>query len=332
MAKSIEMNIKQDDGSYEVLYPITTFSSVIGGSLIELVVTGSEGTSLVATCNEKSVQGAIGSTGTAILGLDQYGEWTLTSSYNGITLSRTIQVDTVKQYFIDVNISSFSDMSWEINSQLLEQGHTELYSVGEYKTFILNGVAGTMSFDNTQAYATIIGINHNSSREGNNRLHLQISLNNNNTMILGSERMNTTNTNNGGWGSSYMRNTILAQLFDCLPTDLQAVVKNTTKYTSAGNESTNIVSTSDRLFLLSEFEIFGNTTYSVSGERNYQQRYSWYSNHSPIKYNFSNSADYWWERSPYQSNSNQFCRVNSDGSARNDDPNYSRGVAPCLCI
>ena len=332
MAKSIEMNIKQDDGSYEVLYPITTFSSVIGGPLIELVVTGSEGTSLVATCNEKSVQGAIGSTGTAILGLDQYGEWTLTSSYNGITLSRPIQVDTVKKYFIDVNISSFSDMSWEINSQLLEQGHTELYSVGEYKTFILNGVAGTMSFDNTQAYATIIGINHNSSREGNNRLHLQISLNNNNTMMLGSEQMNTSNTNNGGWGSSYMRNTILAQLFDCLPTDLQAVVKNTTKYTSAGNESTNIVSTSDRLFLLSEFEIFGNTTYSVSGERNYQQRYSWYSNHSSIKYNSSNSASPWWERSPYQSNSSYFCIVGDNGDASYYGAGGSRGVAPCLCI
>ena len=129
-----------------------------------------------------------------------------------------------------------------------------------------------------------------------------------------------------------MRNTILAQLFDCLPTDLQAVVKNTTKYTSAGNESTNIVSTSDRLFLLSEFEIFGNITYSVSGERNYQQRYSWYSNHSPIKYNSSNSAIDWWERSPYQPNSSTFCRVHDNGNASSNYASDSHGVAPCLCI
>lgn len=40
------------------------------------------------------------------------------------------------------------------------------------------------------------------------------------------------------------------------------------------------------------------------------------------------SAYNWWERSPNGSNSNNFCNVNSDGSANNNNASNTNGLAP----
>ena len=226
----------------------------------------------------------------------------------------------------------FEAYTWQQIDEALAAGNTNLFTVGDVKKIELSGTVGSMTFQSTPAYATIIGINHNASREGNNRLHIQLSLDNSNTICLGAEQMNTTATNVGGWGSSYIRNTICAGLLNCLPADMRNVVKNTTKYTSAGNRSTSIVSTSDKIFLLSEFEVFGLIQNSVSGEQNYQQRYAWYSNHTASKKNELTSPVTWWERSPSQSYSTAFCSVSNSGGTNYGNATYSFSIAPCLCI
>ena len=211
MARNIEMNYKTSDGSYEILYPMTTIEQV--GNL------------------EKSLN-------------------------NFVT----------KESLIENRIASYFQLqSWDAINSDLQSGNTENYVIGSYKFITLNGTAGPFSFNNIQAYAVIIGINHNSSIEGNNRLHLQISLNPENTQTLGRASMNATNTNAGGWTSSYMRQIVCSQFYNCLPSDLRSVVKTTTKYTSAGSQSTSIISSSDRIFLLSEFEVFGAISNSASG-------------------------------------------------------------------
>ena len=42
----------------------------------------------------------------------------------------------------------------------------------------------------------------------------------------------------------------------------------------------------------------------------------------------TSTAANWWERSPNYSNANNFCNVNTDGSANNNNTNNSNGVAP----
>ena len=44
------------------------------------------------------------------------------------------------------------------------------------------------------------------------------------------------------------------------------------------------------------------------------------------------SANNWWERSPRDSNSNNFCNVNSDGSANNNNASNGNGLAPSGCV
>ena len=101
------------------------------------------------------------------------------------------------------------------------------------------------------------------------------------------------------------------------------------KKTSEGNKSTNITTTSDKLFLLSEVEIFGSTIRSASGEGSQYQYFT--DGGSTIKYQAGSSFD-WWERSPYVNNACYFCYVNHLGSAGYGNAGYVRGVAPAFCI
>ena len=105
--------------------------------------------------------------------------------------------------------------------------------------------------------------------------------------------------------------------------------KQVNKLSSAGSQSTTIKTTADKLFLLSEVEIFGSTSYSVSGEGT---QYAYYkAGNSKVK-NVSGSAYYWWERSPYASNSAAFCFVGSSGSADYISASNSFGVAFGFCV
>ena len=294
MAKLIEMNIKEQDGSYEVLYPKTTSSQVIYGD---------------TDLN------------------DFLGEGDL------VTRQSLVEIGLV---------TYFQLMTWQEISDRLAQGETNWFNVGDYKSITLNGTVASTNYNNVKAWAIIIGINHNSSREGNNRLHLQISLNQENTQLVQNYQMNTTNTNVGGWKDSYMRNTICSQFLNCLPNDLNVIVKNTTKYTdnygnNGQNEASHVTSTTDKIFLLSEYEIFGTCAYSNTSEANYQQQYAWYqglSNDERIKYQYNSptSAQYYWERSPHRRNATDFCRVASGGNTTAANASNSHGFAPCLCI
>ena len=347
MSKNIEMNYLTGSG-YEVLYPTTNSDVVqvnglysgtltnVFDSLIspELIITTTPGASITATSNEVGVNGNANDDGLCVLPLKEYGTYTVVASLMGVSAQGRITVDTVKQYPMTLKLTElFGSMSWANINTLLSQGKTSLFNVGDVKTLTLNGTAGDLNFSNTTAYATIIGINHNASREGINKLHLQLALDSANTKTLGNAAMNATETNEGGWGSCQMRTRECANLLNCLPSDLQVVVKTTTKYTSAGDKNTSIVSSSDKIFLLSEFEIFGAITYSASGEKNYQQQYSWYSNHSKAKDDPFGSASWWWGRSPFWSSSSHFCSVIYDsGDASNAVAYAPCGVAPCLCI
>lgn len=44
------------------------------------------------------------------------------------------------------------------------------------------------------------------------------------------------------------------------------------------------------------------------------------------------SATNWWERSPNSGNSNNFCNVNSDGSANNNNASNTNGLSPFGCF
>lgn len=127
---------------------------------------------------------------------------------------------------------------------------------------------------------------------------------------------------------SWLQNTLLPTL----PSDLQAVLKSVNKKTSAGSQSSTININSMKLFLFSEIEIFGSTTYSKAGEGSQYSYFATAANRIKYLSNGSGSAHWWWERSPYGSSSNSFCNVNSDGSASSYSGYLTGGVCFGFCV
>ena len=145
--------------------------------------------------------------------------------------------------------------------------------------------------------------------------------------------MNSTNTNSGGWTSSARRTWCNDVYYNALPDSFKSMVKPVKKLTSAGAQSTTINTTVDKVFLLSEVEIYGTTTDSVAGEGSQYTYYETASNRykNPKLSSSSNSCAYW-QRSPRGSNSTRFCYVGGGGSSGGGSASYALGLAPCLCI
>ena len=138
--------------------------------------------------------------------------------------------------------------------------------------------------------------------------------------------MNASNTNSGGFTGSEMYSWLQNTLLPTLPSDLQAVLKNVNKKTSAGSQSSTINTNSMKLFLFSEIEIFGSTTYSKAGEGSQYSYFATAANRIKYLANGSGSASWWWERSPHGGSSSNFCVVNSNGDANISGANYASGV------
>ena len=127
-----------------------------------------------------------------------------------------------------------------------------------------------------------------------------------------------------------MRATVLPSIMALMPPAVQSAIREVSKKTSAGSQSTTIHTTADKLFLLSEVEIFGSSAdKSVSGEGTQYEYYS--AGNSKVK-NFNGSADYWWERSPRSSNTTYFCLVFTSGTTSANSASASRGVSFAFCF
>ena len=144
--------------------------------------------------------------------------------------------------------------------------------------------------------------------------------------------MNASNTNSGGFTGSEMYSWLQNTLLPTLPSDLQAVLKSVNKKTSAGSQSLTINTNSMKLFLFSEIEIFGSTTYSKAGEGSQYSYFATAANRIKYLSNGSGSANWWWERSPSGSGSYHFCSVGSYGNADLSYASYASGVCFGFCV
>lgn len=198
---------------------------------------------------------------------------------------------------------NFADNTW---AQIIKACQTnrvpDTWAVGNQKTMTIGG---------TDYAIDIIGKNHDTySSGGTAPLTFQMH------DCYGTQySMNSSNTNVGGWTSCAMRATHLPSIMALMPSEVQAGIKEVNKLTSAGDMSSTINTTADKLFLLSMWEVTGNTgNYSFTGEGT---QYAYYQmGNSKIK-KYNNSAAQWLLRSPYNNGSTRFCIIDFEG-----DPDY----------
>lgn len=212
----------------------------------------------------------------------------------------------------------FANNTWE---QIIEACHSnavpDTWKVADQKPMTINGVDYQID---------IIGKNHDDYSDGSGKAPLTFQLHN---CYDTKYAMNASSTNVGGWGSSDMRITHLPAILGLMPAAVQSGIREVNKLTSEGNRGTNIITKQDKLFLLSEIEIFGSVSYSRNGEG---EQYDYYkAGKSKVK-TYYGSETSWGERSPSGFNSVRFCYVGEDGYAYSSYADSQRGVAFAFCF
>lgn len=214
--------------------------------------------------------------------------------------------------------ANFADNTW---AQIIDACHKnqvpDTWVVGNSKTMLING---------TEYQIDIIGKSHDDYADGSGKAPLTFQMHD---CYADVNRMNSSNTNSGGWTSCAMRSTHLPAILALMPTEVQNGIREVNKLTSAGSQSSTINTTADKLFLLSEIEIFGSVSYSKSGEGTQYDYYK--AGHSKVK-NRNGGAAYWNERSPLKDGSTQFCMVSNTGTADYGGASSAAGVAFGFCF
>lgn len=347
-----------------------TGSITLSASSLSLTYPKTSGTITVTRPGSGTVTASSGSTNIATVSVSGTTITVTAKATGSATITVNVGADTnytapsSKTFTVAVTLVSktLSSNSWAVIKAVSDAGQGANYwSVGDTKRITLNGKVGAYTFSNFNVDVFILGFNHNSSKEGSNRIHFQIGKVSGKAVALcdsqyngsGSSamfHMNSSGSNSGGWNGSYMRKTLLGNsntpastlensLMAALPSDLLAVMKTVTKYTDntggGSNSSGNVTATADYLFLLAEFEVLGTRYWANQYEQNSQKQYDYYkAGNSRVAYNHSavDMAVWWWLRSAIYSYSNYFCDVNTGGSYGNSSAYYSAGLRPGFAV
>ena len=354
-AKSVNWTIGKAAGSLSLSKSSITLNSTTKSAIFTVTRAGDGKITVESSDTSVATVSLSGTTVTVSSVNDKTGTATITVKVAAGTnhTAPSNKTCAVSCEFLPAVGTALNDISWEDIGRISDAGLASSYfSVGDRKAVALSGTVGSLSLSGTY-YCYIIGIDHNSSKEGTNRIHFQFGY----TAASGGVHiafidstygsssssacfhMNSSNTNSGGWSSSYARGTLCPAFKSAMPSDLQAVLKTTTKYSDntggGSNTASYVTATSEEVFLLAEFEVFGTRSYANSAEKNYQAQYAWYSaGNSKVRYRHSStgSTAAWWLRSVLADLSLAFCLVGTSGSASHSAASLSIGFAPAFCV
>ena len=222
---------------------------------------------------------------------------------------------------------NMEDCSWPMLQQLAAAGTLgNYYSVGDTKTLELSG--------GERVVMELASINDGEGTAGAYYPRGTADFISKDCMLT-TRQMNVSNTNSGGWPSCKMRTDLNNVVYDLLPQAVKDAIVEKTHKSSAGGQSTTLVEHSDKLWLPTEWEVFGSITYAAGTENgNVNKHYAVFDSAGDrIKHlGTGGSATYWWECSPNVSNSTNFCSVGTSGGANGDYAGYSIGVPLCFRI
>ena len=213
----------------------------------------------------------------------------------------------------------FSNNTWE---QIIEACHTrqvpDTWLVGDQKAMDIGGVSYLID---------IIGKDHDDYSDGSGKAPLTFQFH---ALYATKFSMNDTAVNSKGWMSSGVRQTHLPSILALMPTSVQNGLKAVNKHTSKGMNSSTIIKTEDKLFILSEIEVYNTTDKSFAGEGN---QYAYYAAGNQKQKRGGKYYENGWLRSPYKGDNGSYCYVHSSGILYTMDANNTNAyVAPAFCF
>ena len=196
--------------------------------------------------------------------------------------------------------SNFADNDWDI---IIEACHS-----GNVPDTWVAGDSKTMTIDGKSYQVDIVGKNHDTYTAGG-IAPLTFGLHD----CYGTKyTMNRSNTNSTSWNGSKMRTETIPAILAKMPVNIQNGIKAVNKLTATSGLNSTIKTTSDKLFIFSEMEVYGSTTKSHSGEG---KQYDYYkAGNSKVK-KVGSEASWWWLRSPRSNYDYNFCGVDDRGSS-----------------
>jgi hypothetical protein len=125
-----------------------------------------------------------------------------------------------------------------------------------------------------------------------------------------------------------MCTTHLLDIFSLLPTVVQNAIREVNKTTSKGTTQSALISSTDKLFLLSEKEVTGLVKNSFSGEGT---QYSYYANGGSSIKHYTGNPVRWWTRSP-TTGTGSFAVIETNGTGSSNGASLSNGVSFAFCF
>lgn len=253
------------------------------------------------------------------------------SADNGKSFAAHVTIGEGKR----VQTTTFAEDSWKTIAAAVKNGQLDAYPVGTEKEVEIGGTSYTVRVAN------------NTTPEECNRADFSqtacgfvVEF----VDILMTGKMNSTDTNVGGWPATEARTLANSDYFNYLPSDLQSVIIDTKVISGHGSTSgeKNFTST-DKLYLLSPHEVWEDGTsnqvlkYDTASSNTRQLDY--YANLGVTTNNYSgaikqyNSSDSdWWLRAAYSTNNISFLLVDSSGDWNGRSAVVTYGFAPAFRI
>lgn len=144
-------------------------------------------------------------------------------------------------------------------------------------------------------------------------------------------KMNGTNTNNGSWDDSDIREYLNDYVFPAMSADDQALFTQFKTITANPYNGTTLETSVDNLALFAEKEIFGVATYGNATEAAALTQIDYYKTIETHTKYASGNLCYWWERSPTKDFDSAFCLSNV-GNASFNPAGQNQGISPFGCI
>ena len=274
------------------------------------------------------------------------------SADNGKSFAAHVTIGEIKQP------TTFAKDTWETIAAAIENGQLDAYPVGSTKTLKVYDNPNGETTNGTYKEYTVRVANNTTPPECNDSNFSQTACGFvvEFADIVENRKMNSTNTNVGGWESSEMRkylngdtddhmtyndanNGQTATFFSKLPKELRDAIENTTVVSGHGSTSgeTNFTST-DKIYLLSAHEVWKDgtsnqvSTYDTAYNQTRQLDYYKNLGVDTDSYSGAKKNSGWWLRAATSDGSIGFLRVNNTGTWDSYTADTTNGLAPAFRI
>lgn len=295
--KAIADAIRAKDGTTAAIqaskFP-ERIAAIQTGITPKLVITTKSGAVVTATKGSKTFSGTAGTDGICTLELPEAGEWSVMAAKDGLNETETIIIGTQSMTLTIGYDPVFANSTWEkIIEACQSNAVPDTWAVGDSKT---------MTIGDNDYQIDIIGKSHDDYADGSGKAPLTFQLHDciyrrdiaNFNMGRISNAQNTSLTY---WGETNMRCEALPAILALMPTEVQNGVKEVTKigYDQSGNMHT----TNDKLFILSRSELNG--YYTVSEGSAYAYYDTVQKAYNKVEYGGTTKA-HWWTRTVAEAN------------------------------